>query len=131
MYSNPSKDRKLYERLDPKIERARCQEIKGYVHPPTTNNCNRDPRYKTFDDGGNKKISKMKKVKGVSVGPSYAAYGHPPEDLPEFLCPLCPNKSPAVSTCPCVNNDMRCVQGHVWYIDRSGKIRTGDPHNKK
>lgn len=130
MYSNNGREQKIYENIDPSLEKARNQEIKGYVHPTNVNNCNRDARYKTFDDGNNKKIKKMNKVKGVNSGPAYVAYGEPPNDLPEFLCPTCPEKSPAVVTCPCVNNDMRCVQGHVWYIDRSGNVRVGDPHKK-
>lgn len=129
MNSLPNRDQKIYEQLDPSLERSRNQTITGYDHPASLNNCNRDPRYKTFNEHG--KAKKNEKFKGTDTGPSYAVYGQPPEDLSEMLCPLCSQKSPAVMTCPCVHNDMKCVAGHSWYMDRDGKIKVGDPHKRQ
>jgi len=119
-------ERKTFETLDPSLEKARNQTISGYVHPTSVNSCRRDARYKTFNDKG--KAKKNEKFKGSNSGPAYSAI-----KSDKFICPVCPpeEKVGVAYSCPCVYNDMKCVNGHTWYMDRDGTVRVGDPHVKK
>jgi len=102
-------------------EHKRPDIIPGYEHPTSTNYSTSNSIYKTFTEG-QKNVKNKEKFGNTSVGKQYASYG----DYDEDLCPVC-NKSPN-NTCPCAYNDKRCDNSHVWYTNRDGKIKIGNPH---
>ena len=55
-------------------------------------------------------------------GRAYASYGEYDQDL----CPVC--SSPPVETCNCGFSDKKCENDHIWYTDREGKVKNGNPH---
>lgn len=101
------------------LERARQQEIEGYVHPTTTNTHGRDSRYKTFTEGKKGKRDPYEVASKFSV---YGSFGQEEEQK----CPVC-SQNPTY-TCPCAYSDKKCSNGHVWYTNRDGEIRSGNPH---
>lgn len=105
------------------IEQKRNQEISGYVHP-TTSSTGKSKVYKTFTEG--KKAKKNEKFGSVNAGNNYATLE---VSEAEEVCPKC--KEPVVDTCPCGHSDKKCSNGHVWYTDREGKMKLGNPHSKK
>jgi len=100
-------------------EHKRPTNIPGYEHP-TTMTYSRDGVYKTFTEG--KKAKKKEKFGNTSVGKQYASYG----DYDEDSCPVC--EEAPVFTCPCGHSDKKCAGGHIWYTDRDGKVKVGNPH---
>jgi hypothetical protein len=96
--------------------------LPGYVHPTNTNT-NRNSLYKTFTEGGKKKIKDLDKIPNAIAGKQYATRILVQE---EDSCPSCNKK--AISTCPCGYSDKKCPQGHVWYTDRDGYKKLGNPH---
>jgi hypothetical protein len=100
-------------------EPKRPENIPGYQHP-TSSSYSRQSMYKTFTEG--EKQKKAEKFGITSVGKQYAAYG----ELEEELCPSCDN--PPVKTCPCAYNDKSCKNGHIWYTNRDGNTKQGNPH---
>ena len=107
------------------IESARKNlKLAGYVHPESTNT-NRDSRYKTFSETDKKKKSHMDKFKSVAVGKQYASLATKIDEA-DTICPVCKEK--AIDYCDCVYSDKKCKEGHVWYIDREGETKVGNPH---
>lgn len=109
------------------MEPKRPDIIPGYDHPGSMV-YSKDRRYKTFTEG--KKPKKIEKFGTVSTGNNYLSINNleDPNDENE-TCPVCAGKSLAV--CPCVYNDRKCLQGHIWYVNRNdGKIKLGNPHKK-
>ncbi len=95
----------------------------GYQHP-SSNNMDRGSKYKTFSDSDTKKAKSIDDFKGEIVGRVYSLSKNI-EDLD--LCPKC--KSEVVRTCQCGYSDKTCKNGHIWYIDRDGSTKYGNPHN--
>ena len=102
-------------------------KINGYVHPvenihkkPSNNN---NP-YKTFNP--EKKGTDYLSSKNKSV---YATFSDK-EVLKETsnVCPQC--RGEALYICNCELRDKQCEKGHVWYTEKSGHIKTGDPHDE-
>ena len=95
-------------------------KINGYVHPveniPKKPN-NKNP-YKTFNT--EKKDTDYVSSKNKSV---YATFSDK-----EFGCPECGGEE--LYVCNCDLNDKQCSNGHVWYTDKSGQIKKGDPHDQ-
>jgi len=104
------------------MNKERPVDIPGYVHPNATNT-SRSGTYKTFDDTKRVKPRSMDEFE-TSTGSQYANSGIVKENVE--ACPICKNLS--ISTCPCGYSDKTCVEGHTWYTDRDGKIRTNNPH---
>lgn len=100
------------------LQRARETPIHGYVHPKSTN-VNRDSQYKTFTEGN-------KKFGITTVGKQYSKYDNNEES--NITCPKC--NLPVLEICPCAFNDKKCSSGHIWYTNRDGKMKIGNPHNK-
>ncbi len=100
-------------------ELKRPDSISGYNHPGEMN-YSRQSIYKTFTEG--KKARKKEKFGNTTVGKQYSTYG----EFEEELCPTC-NAHP-VQICSCGYSDKRCGSGHVWYTDRYGALKTGNPH---
>jgi len=98
------------------MEPNRPESIPGYVHPEK-DVYSRQGIYKTFTEGNRKK-----KFGKTSVGKQYANNG----ELEDDTCPMCDNQ--AVITCHCGYSDKKCENGHIWYTDRDGIVKTGDPH---
>ena len=96
--------------------------ISGYVHPPenipssSKNNMN---RYKTFN--AENKNTYYVSATNKSV---YAKFSD--KDTIPKGCPDCGEE--ALYECDCELKDKQCAKGHVWYIDKSGHIKKGDPH---
>ena len=45
---------------------------------------------------------------------------------PKKKCPICDELSNKI--CNCSYNDKTCPKGHIWYTDREGNIKVGNPH---
>lgn len=94
--------------------------IDGYIHP-VSNNYTKRSVYKTFTA----EEEKDKYAFGVTVGgKSYARQGL----VETEKCPVC--QANIVSTCYCNNSDKTCEKGHIWYTDRDGNVKVGNPHKK-
>jgi hypothetical protein len=106
------------------MSKERPAEIPGYVHPVTDNSNHRSSVYKTFNEEDTKKKKDMKEFKTVKSGNQYANRGGVENE--EEKCPIC--KKPQTSVCPCGYNDKTCSEGHTWWTDRDGKIKTTNPH---
>ena len=104
------------------MENRRPDNIPGYEHPEDSK-YSRSRMYKTFTEG--KKIKKTEKFGTTLAGKQYANSGNI-GDLDDELCPSC--DSPAISTCPCGYSDKKCEKSHIWYTDRDGKVKIGNPH---
>lgn len=103
------------------IENARKDlKISGYVHPTEIITPLDKNTYKVFN-------TESKKEDYVSVKPqnTYAIFsnktGHPNG------CPECGEE--ALYVCDCDKKDKQCSKGHVWYINSTGHITKGDPHD--
>ena len=99
-------------------------DIPGYSHPTKQKVSNRNCLYKTFSEGERKKKD-MTKFKTIEVGDSYSV-NKISEEVDK--CPKC--NSPAISICNCAYSCRKCKNGHVWYIDRTGENRIGNPHKR-
>ena len=96
-------------------------EIVGYTHPESVNYSNKKSIYKTFTAG-----LKPKKNEKFGNTTAEAKYGH--YDFEEEKCPQC--ESPPQRLCFCGFSDKTCSNGHTWYINRDGKVQSGNPHHK-
>lgn len=103
----------------------RQETIEGYIIPDNTNCINQDVKsvYKTFTEG--QKIKKNEKF-GNNIG--IKNYKKIDEDVnnTDLICPVCSGES--ILTCYCLYNDKKCSEGHIWYTDRKGIIKVGNPH---
>jgi len=103
------------------IENARKElQISGYVHPTTTKSVNKNA-YKTFN------TESKDDYRSSSSKPSYATFTDKDTTVKQLNdCPYCGGV--AMYICDCVLKDKQCSKGHVWYINKSGHIKKGDPH---
>ena len=100
----------------------RPDDIPGYEHP-TKSKYSHSGIYKTFTEGKKAgKKGKEDKFGITTVEKQYATYG----DINEDLCPQCDNYP--IYTCPCGHSDKKCENDHIWYTDRDGNVKTGNPH---
>ena len=106
------------------MEPRRPDTINGYEHP-TSFSYSKQRMYKTFTEG--EKAKRMEDFGTTTVGKQYASNIEQPLEETE-TCPLC--DSPTEYICPCGYNDKKCQKGHMWYTDREGKIKKGNPHMK-
>lgn len=91
--------------------------ISGYVHPSETIPAVKN-EYKIFNTE-----SDEKDYVSVKAKPVYAVFS----DKQSFnMCPTCGEK--ALYVCNCELKDKQCANGHVWHINKEGKITKGDPH---
>ena len=105
------------------IEKIRRETtIAGYVHPIENTSKNNTNRYKTFN--AEKKGTDYVTAKNKSA---YAKFTDN-ETIPKG-CPDCGGQ--ALYVCDCELKDKQCDKGHVWYIDKSGHIKKGDPHENE
>jgi hypothetical protein len=79
--------------------------------------------YKTFDDKA--KGKKKEEFKTTELVDKYGNNNYEKDEETE-MCPIC--SEIAVYTCYCVYNDKKCSNDHVWYLERNGKIKVGNPH---
>ena len=93
---------------------------KGYKHPEKITPPGEKNVYKIFNVY--KKPKKNEKFNSTRDLKQYTF--QPP--LESELCPIC--KSQAIIVCPCAYSDKKCDKSHVWYTDRDGIIKNGDPH---
>lgn len=100
-------------------DKKRPEVIPGYVHPES-NNYNKKGVYKTFNEE-----SKKKPFGVTTVGKSYAKQN----TVVTEKCPKC--EAEVINSCYCSYSDRKCENGHIWYVDRDGNIKEGDPHMKK
>lgn len=105
------------------IEKARKQlNISGYVHP-TEIISNTSKVYKTLDT--------EKKDTNYFTGSKKSVYATFTEktETSSNNCPTC--QEDALYSCDCTLYDKQCKNGHVWYTDKSGAIKVGDPHDNE
>jgi len=106
------------------MESKRPDNIAGYQHP-ATQRYSRNNIYKTFTEG--QKPKKKEKFKTTEVGNAYSSHKELDIDAEaEAKCPTCNEE--VVKRCECAYNDKTCKLGHIWYTDRDGKIKKGNPH---
>lgn len=100
------------------IENARRRLIlPGYKHPEATNTT-RSTVYKTFSEKHNDFGNTVKDKK-------YATMSHYIDASEK--CPEC--NSNIVERCQCSFSDKKCVNGHIFYVNRQGEIKIGNPHH--
>lgn len=97
--------------------------IPGYVHPKSNNS--RNSMYKTFSEGGKKKKD-MTKFKTTELNDGYSMVNI--EISESHICPIKDCGQTCVFICQCAYNDKRCSNGHIWYINREGEKKIGNPH---
>ena len=100
----------------------RPESIPGYEHP-TQNQCRYSSNqtiYKTFTEG--KRQKKHEKFGNTQIANKYSIS----QEITVEKCPIC--QGDAIYLCPCANSDKKCSNDHIWYINRDGKIITGNPH---
>jgi hypothetical protein len=105
------------------IEKARRElKISGYVHPVEKSSCVYNA-YKTFNTESKKSDYETAKSK-----PGYATFtDNESVSNNSNGCPYCGGE--ALYVCDCKLKDKQCSKGHVWYINKSGHINKGDPHD--
>ena len=102
----------------------RPDTIPGYNHPENNSVTQKGTSiYKTFTEG--KKVKKNEKFGSTQIGVNYTKAGKNIDEKEE-VCPVC--DKPPVVICNCIYSDKKCKDGHIWYTDRGGKIKTGNPH---
>lgn len=106
-----------------KIESSRKDlKINGYVHP-TEIVAKQTGKYKTFDTE-----NKNEDYVSAVHRSTYATFTDKDyTDNYNKICPECGDA--ALYECECKLKDRQCSKGHVWYIDKSGFIKKGDPHD--
>lgn len=104
------------------IEKDRKElTITGYVHPTTTSS-NKNV-YKTFNTESKGEYYVSAKTKFA-----YATFTSKNDSMKQSQgCPYCGED--ALYECDCELKDKQCSKGHVWYINREGHIKRGDPHD--
>jgi len=104
------------------MEPRRPDNIPGYVHPESNSVNSSGSVYKTFSD--KKPRNKEQEQFGSTLGTTnYASYS---DTTNLEMCPFCSDALKSI--CNCAYNDKTCVNGHVWYTARDGKIKKGNPH---
>lgn len=105
------------------IEKARRNlKISGYQHPTEVVSVVNKKSYKTFNS--EKKEDDYVKPKPRS---GYATFSDKPESNKQYKgCPQCGRD--VLYECDCPLKDKQCEKGHVWYVNRDGHIKSGDPH---
>jgi hypothetical protein len=93
-------------------------QISGYQHP-TKLQSKTNKLYKTFN-----KESKEKAYGKSKYSEIYATFS---SEKSMRQCPYC--QEDALYECSCPLKDKQCSNGHVWYIDKNGVIKKGDPHD--
>lgn len=102
-------------------EPRRPDTIPGYEHPENNSTISRNTGiYKTFTEG--KKPKKNEKFGNTQGKTQYSIISTESIET----CPECSQS--AVYICNCAFSDKRCDKGHIWYTDRSGQIKIGNPH---
>lgn len=110
------------------LDQARKMEIKGYEHP-SSEDANfmgnalvggRNKIYKTFSE-----TSTKKEFGNTVVGKNYSRTQTSDE---KENCPVCGLGYSIV--CNCIYSDKKCENGHVWYTDREGLVKKGNPHKR-
>jgi hypothetical protein len=87
-----------------------------YEHP-TSNNNTLSP-YQTFSGDGYAS-------QNISVYSTFdSENNYKPSNVDE--CPVC--QKPVLYICDCELKDHMCANNHVWYMSKTGKIITRDPH---
>jgi hypothetical protein len=104
------------------MEHRRPDTIIGYTHPEKTVR-ERGTLYKTFTEG--KKPKKKEKFGNTNITAQYSSLDTTLKS-DDLKCPECSKM--AVYICNCGYSDKRCCEGHTWYCDRDGKLKTGNPH---
>lgn len=106
------------------IEKARQNlKISGYQHPTEIIAPTSTKQYKSLNTE-----SKEKNYVSASNKSIYATFTpKDPSNPDNQSCPLCGED--ALYECECKYKDKQCSKGHVWYINKEGKIQNGDPHD--
>jgi hypothetical protein len=106
------------------IEKAREDlKISGYVHPTTDNSTSINP-YKTFNTESKKDDYATARKKSA-----YATFTD--KEIVVAMAQGCPDCGrDALYECDCELKDKQCSNGHVWYVNKSGHIKKGDPHDE-
>lgn len=102
------------------MSEKQCPDISGYVHP-TSNNHTKKSVYKTF--------TAEEKQDKYAFGVTTAGKSYARQAVHEEECPVC--QAAIINTCYCNNSDKTCSNGHIWYTDRDGNVKVGNPHMKK
>lgn len=104
-----------------RIEEARRKlQISGYQHPETIKYSS-DKKYKVFNS---------EDYKTSTDKPKYATFSEKKDSenvVNKNNCLVCEEEY--LYVCDCEMKDKQCKNGHVWFEDKSGDIKEGDPHD--
>lgn len=95
--------------------------ISGYVHPTTSNSYSSKSTYKFFNTESKKDDYISSKPKSI-----YATFNDKNTTKQDNKCPDCGGE--ALYACDCEFNDKQCIKSHIWYTNKEGEIKLGDPH---
>jgi hypothetical protein len=98
------------------IENARRRLVlPGYKHPEEPTATTRTNIYKTFSE------------KNTDFGTTIKGKKYATISLETEKCPKC--NSEIIHKCQCSFSDKKCSKGHIFYIDRTGETKMGNPHH--
>lgn len=100
----------------------------GYVHP-TEGNSSRQPQYMGYSVSDDQKALGMGEYLAPKPYDPYAVFNAENSGANTDhtdICPLCDEK--AMYSCSCPFLDMMCKQGHIWFVQKNGTVKIGDPH---
>lgn len=104
----------------------RPESIKGYEFTenpkPAPNFKSNSGAYKIFNE--NAKGKKATEFGTSIVENKYSLSASNSDE--DNMCPSCGQY--AIEVCPCVYCDKKCSEGHVWYVQRDGLVKLGNPH---
>ena len=100
----------------------------GYEHP-TESNSSRHNQYMNYSVSEDQKTSGMGEYTAPTFYDPYASFNadEKTNDTQKTdICPVCDQK--AMYSCNCLDADMMCKQGHIWFVLKNGTVKVGDPH---
>jgi hypothetical protein len=95
----------------------------GYVHPENST-ADKRSKYKTFtENSGLGKAKSINDFNSTTLGKIYTKFDN---IQISDNCPKCDEV--IIKTCQCAFSDKSCKNGHIFYTERDGKIKFGNPH---
>ena len=99
----------------------------GYQHPSGNPSNGQGSVYKAYNENKDGDVY-VSQDQGV-----YATFNADKKTHQEVqktdICPVCDQK--AMYACNCPIGEMMCKNNHMWYVEKTGKVVLGDPHENE